>query len=152
MNTLQIEHFLSKHLKTKSIFIGVFPSDRLPKTIFKYPALIIANTDTSDQPGTHWIAFYFDSRRSAEFFDSCDQYTQKKEFLKFLKSNAYKFFFNKQQLQGYFSNTCGHYCMMYGLFKSKKKTLNFFLSEFKKNDYFFNDNFIIKMFKNHFKK
>jgi len=88
MNTLQIEHFLSKHSKTKSIFKGVFPSDRLPKTILKYPALIIANTDTSDQPGTHWIAFYFDSRRSAEFFDSYGQYPQKKEFLKFLKSNA----------------------------------------------------------------
>jgi len=85
MNTLQIEHFLSKHSKTKSIFKGVFPLDRLPKTILKYPALIIANTDTSDQPGTHWI----DSRRSAEFFDSYSLYPQKKEFLKFLKSNAY---------------------------------------------------------------
>jgi len=79
MNTLQILHFLSKHSKTKSIFIGVFPSDRLPKTILKYAALIIANTDTSDQPGTHWIAFYFDSRRSAEFFDS-GQYPQKEKF------------------------------------------------------------------------
>jgi len=89
INTLQIEHFLSKHSKTKSIFKGVFPSDRLAKTILKYPALIIASTDTSDQPGTHWIAFYFDSRRSAEFFDSYSLYPQKKEFLKFLKSNAY---------------------------------------------------------------
>jgi len=50
MNTLQIENFLSKHSKTKSIFKGVFPSDRLPKTILKNRALIIDNTDTSDQP------------------------------------------------------------------------------------------------------
>jgi len=92
MNTLQIEYFLSKHSKTKSFFKGVFPSDMVPKTILKYPALIIASTDTSDQPGTYWIAFYFDSRRPAEFFDSYGQYPQKKEFLKFLKSNAYKFF------------------------------------------------------------
>jgi len=83
MNTLQIEHFLSKHSKTKSVFKGVFPSDRLRKTILKYPALIIASTDTSDQPGTHWTAFYFDSRRSAEFFDSYGQYPQKIFFFNF---------------------------------------------------------------------
>jgi len=83
MNTLQIEHFLFKHSKTKSVFKGVFPSDRLRKTILKYPALIIASTDTSDQPGTHWTAFYFDSRRSAEFFDSYGQYPQKIFFLIF---------------------------------------------------------------------
>jgi len=40
MNTSKIEHFLSKHSKAKSIFKGVFPSDRLPKTILNYPALI----------------------------------------------------------------------------------------------------------------
>jgi len=67
MNTLQIEHFLSKHSKTKSIFKRVFPSERLPKNISKYPGT-----------GTHWITFYFDSRRSAEFFDSYGQYPQKK--------------------------------------------------------------------------
>jgi len=85
MNTLQIEHFLSKHSKTKSIFKGVFPSDRVRKTFLKYPAVIIANTDTSVQPGTHWIAFYFDSRRSAEFFDSYSQYPQKKRIFKIFK-------------------------------------------------------------------
>lgn len=58
MNTLQIHNLLKTNIKTKSIFKGVFLSDQLPKGIPKYPSLIIADTDTSDQPGTHGIAFY----------------------------------------------------------------------------------------------
>jgi len=42
--------------------------------------------------------------------------------------------------------------MLYSLFKSKQKTLDFFKRKFKKNEYLFNDKLIIKMFKNHFKQ
>jgi len=62
------------------------------------------------------VPFYFDSRRSAEIFDS-SQYPQKKEFFKFLKSIAYKCLFNMQQLHAY--------CKLYRLIKTKKKTLDF---------------------------
>ena len=48
---------------------GVFPSDKLP-IIKTYPAALIANTDPHDQPGTHWIAMYFESPYESEFFDS----------------------------------------------------------------------------------
>ena len=36
----------------------------------KFPCGFVANTDPSDEPGTHWIAFYFPSKQKGEFFDS----------------------------------------------------------------------------------
>ena len=48
---------------------GVFPRDRLP-VINTDPAGLIANTDPHDQPGTPWVAMYFESPRESEFFDS----------------------------------------------------------------------------------
>ncbi|KAK3741851.1 hypothetical protein QZH41_018850 [Actinostola sp. cb2023] len=53
-------------------FLGVFPADRLPST--RRPGTgLIANTDLSDQPGTHWVAMYLDDDGQAEFFDSYGQ-------------------------------------------------------------------------------
>ena len=42
-----------------STFLGVFPSNRLPRRIPTYPSSLIANTDPSSQPGEHWITMYF---------------------------------------------------------------------------------------------
>ena len=48
-----------------------FPSDKLP-IINTYPAGLIANAHHHDQPGTHWVAIYFDSPQETEFFDGYD--------------------------------------------------------------------------------
>lgn len=152
MNTLEIHNILSKHPATKKVFKGVFAADKLPKTILNYPALFIANTDPSTKPGTHWIAFYFNKNREAEFFDSYGENPQKKEFLRFLNKNSISYSSNKQPLQGYFSNTCGHYCILYGLFKCENHSLKYFLKNFSKRNSLYNDKLIIKMFKKSFKK
>jgi len=52
------------------VFQGVYPSDKLPATISVYPALFIANVDTSEKPGSHWVAFYFTNKQEGEFLDS----------------------------------------------------------------------------------
>ncbi len=44
---------------TSKMFCGVFPSNKLPQTVIKYPCRFVANTNPSDKPGTHWVAFYF---------------------------------------------------------------------------------------------
>ena len=41
-----------------------------PKVIDRFPCGFVANTDPSDEPGAHWVAFYFQSERKGEFFDS----------------------------------------------------------------------------------
>lgn len=151
MNTLQINTILKKNLKTRKFFRGVFASDTLPKILSK-PAIVIANTDSSNLPGTHWVAFYFNSKGNAEYFDSSGQYPHKKEFITFLRRNSKRFTFNKHQLQGQFSNTCGHYCMVYSLYKSSNKTLKQFQKKFSKRNFILNDFKILKMFTNSFKK
>lgn len=52
-----------------SVMRGVFPSDKLP-VVNNYPSALITNTDSHDQPGTHWIAMYFVTPDESEFFDS----------------------------------------------------------------------------------
>ena len=53
-----------------STFLGVFPSERLPKQVRKYPASLIANTDPASKPEQHWIVMYFPEKTKNEFLDS----------------------------------------------------------------------------------
>lgn len=68
MDTVQLTYILQKDKYTQASFQGVYPSDKLTNRIDSYPALIIANADTSGKPGSHWVAFYFTENREGEFF------------------------------------------------------------------------------------
>ena len=70
MNTNQIKYALEQDPFTRKMFFGVFPSDKLPRTLEKYPCGFVANTDPSGKPGTHWVSFYFPSEEEGELFDS----------------------------------------------------------------------------------
>ena len=67
MNTLQIKRALERDTFTKKIFGGVFAADELPKTFDTFSCGLVANTDPSTEPGTHWVAFYFPSRDKGDF-------------------------------------------------------------------------------------
>ena len=69
MNTIELNDILKKHIDN---FIGVFPSDKIPKIPRRRPVSLICNTDPSSKSGKHWVAFYFPNDDSApiEFFDS----------------------------------------------------------------------------------
>ena len=54
----------------RGVFQGVYPSDKLPTGFSSFPALFIANVDTSEKPGSHWVAFYFTKDQKGKFFDS----------------------------------------------------------------------------------
>ena len=70
MDTFQLIHALKQDPTMSRTFCGMFPSDKLPRTIDKKQCGFIANTDASSEPGTHWVAFYFPTVNEAEFFDS----------------------------------------------------------------------------------
>ena len=53
-----------------TIWLGVFPADRLPSRITQFPRGLVANTDPSTKPGMHWVAMYFPDASTSEFFDS----------------------------------------------------------------------------------
>lgn len=69
MNIIQLTLILRKD-NLPGVFQGVYPSNKLPTSISVYPALFIANVDTSEKPGSHWLALYFTNKQEGEFFDS----------------------------------------------------------------------------------
>ena len=73
MNTLQILNVLQSDPFTKSVFTSVVPSDRLPDTVLEKPRGFIVNVDTSDGPGSHWVAIYLTADGKGEFMDSYGQ-------------------------------------------------------------------------------
>ena len=68
MNTTQLTIILKKDKYTRAVFQGVYPWDELPASVASFPALFIANVDTSEKPGSHWVAFYFAKDQKGEFF------------------------------------------------------------------------------------
>ena len=111
MNTVQIREALKQDPITSKKFCGVFPSDKLPQTVDRYPCGFVANTDPSSEPGTHWVAFYFPSEQKGEFFDSYGQPPEqyRDSFGDFLE--PYEWQFNTRRLQSAWSDVCGQYCI-----------------------------------------
>ncbi len=85
-------------------FLGVFPRDMVPS--HRGDGCLIANTDTSSEKGTHWVAMYRD-KSLGEYFDS---YGVVPFANKFLGKN---FLHNKTVLQSPYSDVCGHYCLYF---------------------------------------
>ena len=56
MNTVQIVSALEQDPRTSKMFCGVFPSDKLPQAIDRDPCGLVANTNLSARPGTHWVS------------------------------------------------------------------------------------------------
>ena len=69
LNTEEITNLLLRDKRTKTSSRGVFASDELP-LIAPTSSLYICNTDSSSQPGKHWVAIYIDNKKKADFFDS----------------------------------------------------------------------------------
>ena len=135
MDTVQLTLVLRKDRYTRGVFQGVYSSDKLPTNISSYPALFIANVDTSDKPGTHWVAFYFTEEREGEFFDSYglppSNYTG--TFTSFLNNNSNGWKFNSKTLQSIDSKVCGHYCLYFALFRSRRVSMSTIVNRFSSN-------------------
>ena len=101
------------------MFQGVYPSDKLPTSVLSYPSLFIANVDTSDKSGSHWVAFYFTKEKEGEFFDSYGfpPSSYPGTFTSFLKNNSTSWTFNSVTLQSVDSEVCRHHCLYFWLFR-----------------------------------
>ena len=135
MDTVQLTLVLRKDRYMRSVFQGVYPSDKLRTNVLSYPALFIANVDTSDKPGTRWVAFYFTKEREGEFFDSyalpLSNYTG--TFSSFLNNNSNSWKFNSKTLQSTDSKVCGHYCLYFALFRSRQVSMSTIVNRFSSN-------------------
>jgi uncharacterized protein YutD len=130
MNNLQLNAILKKDKKSKNIYLGAFPCDKLPNK-FKYPACLIINNQKSTENGEHWLAVYFDSKKNCYFLDSFGMHPKFYGLNNYLKDKSVKIIYNNTQLQSFFSEYCGYYCIIFLLLKARKYSFNFILSQFK---------------------
>ena len=152
MNTIQITCALKQDQFTKKTFCGVFPSNKLPTTIDKYPCGLVVNTDPSSEPGTHWVAFYFPSERKGEFFDSYGKPPEyyRNSFRDFLDKHSSEWNFNSRTLQSIWSDVCGQYCLFYLCQRSRGHGLSKIVHVFSSNT-LSNDSKVSQFVRNHFR-
>ena len=107
----------------------------------------ISNTDTSQGPGEHWVAFYFPKRGPFQFFDSLG-HMQEDYGVGFEKILKRKYLKNVGQLQQSTSNVCGLYCAYYVIKRHQGKTMKDIVKDFNVEQKKRNDSLIVtKMMK-----
>lgn len=142
---------MRRNKSTRKFFMGVYPSDQLPVEIHTYPACFIANTDSSNEMGSHWICFYMPCAHVLEFFDSYgNRPTYFRDNIADYASQFSYVYHNPQRLQSYTTAVCGQYCIYYLYSRSVGKTMRDVLTSFVSNP-ICNDrlvyNFVFKMFR-----
>lgn len=132
MDTRQLQYIGESDLKLKSTFLGVFPSDGLPTVIKTYPAALIANVDTHDQDGSHWVAIYFTKTKGGEFLDSFGRHPSmcSPRFKPFLNKFSKAWTYNQRSLQSFWSAVCGQYCLYYLLHRVRGDSMASIVSTF----------------------
>ena len=117
MNTEELHHALHQLPIMAYMLGGVLASDQLPVEVADKPKFYVVNTDPSHLPGEHWTAFYFPKDKPAEYFDSLGK-KPSHGFQAFLERNSdIGYLYGKKRLQGYKSNTCGHFCLFYATYR-----------------------------------
>ena len=120
----------------------------------QYPQSFAANVDTSEKPGTHWVAFYFIDDQHGEFFDfyGLPPYRLTVYFEDFLNRNAAQWTYQRKYLQSLFTDVCGHYYIFYiynRFHNVKNTTVNMFPSKVKEDNdasvrYFVEGKFVVR--------
>ena len=100
MDDFTINKILLLNKVTKDSFIGVFSSDTLPS--YAQTGYYVVNLDTSQQPGSHWIAIKISKNKCKnEYFDSYGLGPPTVCFKRFMK---YNYIYNSKRLQHYIHN------------------------------------------------
>lgn len=151
MYSSQIQRILIRDQQTSRYFTGVFPSDELPP-ICKDTALI-ANTDTHDKEGTHWIAMYIQDEETLEFFDSFGFHPS--VYVPFISQYAKQFLnikWNQTTFQSPTSNVCGQYCTYFILKRCNGFSMDCILNQMERSKitdfqmyYFFKKRYAVNM-------
>ena len=128
MDDFTINRILLSNKVTKDSFIGVFSSDTLPS--YAQTGYYVVNLDTSQQPGSHWIAIKISkSKCKNEYFDSYGLGPPTVHFKKFMK---YNYIYNSKRLQHSLSTTCAQWWSLRNILKP------FYSKDFLINDHMLN--------------
>jgi hypothetical protein len=126
MNVIELDRAARLDPMSRRHFLGVYARNRLPRCLPFGQCYFIANTDPSNEPGTHWVAFYFNTaKRTAEYFDSYGQSPSAyPTFEGYLRTHARHVSYNFKRIQALDSTACGHYCLYYLYQRSRGKSLS----------------------------
>lgn len=83
--------------------------DALPNKPNKNECAVV-NLDSSDKPGTHWVA-YAKTNNKCEYFDSYGDLRPPLELVRYLRNVNICYNFN--QYQSYDTSNCGHLCIKF---------------------------------------
>lgn len=141
MNNRQIGTVLLKDLRSRRVFRGVYPRNKLPYFVnTRQPCAFVINTDNSDGPGEHWVAVWFDGRGKAEYFDSFGLPPSfYPDIEKFILRHSYHYRYNQRLIQDLTSSACGYYVLYFILRKSRGISLSRLLSVFHPHKLWAND-------------
>ena len=151
MNEIEIKYCLCSNPLTQSLFRGCYARDEILAQTPVPRSLYVINTDIRTSRGQHWLFCLFPRSGYPLYFDSYGEKPMHTEIEQFLLRSSPTYYFNKQQLQGFFSDTCGHYvtyvaaqlCAGYTLQEIRDK-------HFSKTDLDRNDRIITTLFRKSF--
>ena len=155
MNNLQLHNLANRCPALKEIFVGLFPSDRLPDLPFmkqKRAYALIANLDKEGLPSSHWVALYLPKQRSgtAEYFDSYGQPLTLPSFLTLLRKYN-RYVYNHITLQSPISSVCGQYCLFYLWRRARRHTISSIFVTFRNLSVYTNDIVVNKYVRQYFR-
>ena len=123
LTTIEIDDFLRNYFtsfKHRIHYLGTFPFDQFPHQKFtqplhSYALCCVVNIDPSYKPGQHWVAFFREKdSKEIEFFDSYGYPPSSYKFEPFSQLTSVS---NTFPLQSNATNVCGHYCILFLLFR-----------------------------------
>jgi len=138
-----IQNVLSQDVQTKKFFLGVFARDELPKSP-PYPSCFVFNTAPREHKGQHWLGVFYDKNGICDFFDSYGIPAANFNIENYLDETSKSWNQNKKRIQGD-SLFCGHYVILFLLFRARGKSKCFFqafTASFSKNDKLIKDLFL----------
>ena len=139
MNEIEISNYLLADKFTQKYFKGVLSFDELELKKKVLSGLYIINTDVSTGKGLHWVCLFIG--KVYEYFDSLGQ--KPEEVMNFMSKQNKPYIYSSKRIQGYGTNVCGDYCIMFSYYRCRGVSLECFVKMFT-DDYAQND-FIIKI-------
>ena len=134
MNNIQI----LKMLKDYSVTVTSADQVKYGQGLF-----VISNTQNSDQPGEHWVTFYFPRDGLNEFFDSLGKTPEHYDagFENILKK---PYLMNTNQIQDSSSDICGLYCIYYVMYRHGGMSFSDLMSVFDVDKLNLNDALVVE--------
>lgn len=99
-------------LDMRSAFYGIYPIDKLPRVIPRFPIFFIVNTHPHNLDGEHWKIIFINENRIGEVFDSLSQ-PMSDLLIRWMNRFCLRWRRNRKRYQHLLSSTCGAFCLYF---------------------------------------